>query len=61
MADLRLSALNFLSETVFAYIRTELKAGRIRIRRKEAEVTAIPSEGGSHSGCLPCTLDRSTA
>ena len=61
MADPRLTALSFLTETAFAYVRAELKAGRLRIRRREERVTAIPSEGGSHSGCLPCNLHRSTA
>lgn len=60
MPDLRLSALNFLSETLFAYVRTELKAGRLlRIKRKERE-TPIPPEGESDKGCLPCDLHRVT-
>ena len=61
MADPRFSLMTLVTESFFSYVRSELKAGRLRIRRKEARETAIPAEGGSESDCLPCTVHRSAA
>jgi len=61
MADLRITALKLVSESFFAFVRTELQAGRLRVRRKETTVAAIPPGPSTDADCLPCTVHRNTA
>ncbi len=54
-------ALVRAQDTFFTFVRSELRASRLRIRRKEVKETAIPSHSTPDKGCSPCAMHQSTA